>query len=62
MSLRDRAKLLALRIVFVATALPGTVLGVTGLVLWAIADGAESAAQPLLRDEDVDDEAEDLPS
>lgn len=51
MSLRDRAKLLALRVVYVATVIPGTVLGVSGFVLWAIADGAESAAQPLLKAE-----------
>ncbi len=55
MSLREKAKLAVLTTVYVATAIPGTVLGVTGLVLWAIADSAENAMQPYLRREPPDD-------
>ena len=55
MSLREKAKLAVLTTVYVATAIPGTVLGVTGLVLWASADSAESEMQSYLRREPPDD-------
>jgi len=35
--------------IYLATAIPGTVLGLSGLALWAIADAAEIAAQPYLK-------------
>lgn len=34
--------------IYLATAIPGTVLGLSGLALWAIASAAEIAAQPYL--------------
>lgn len=55
MSLRERVKLTVLTTVYVATAIPGTVLGIAGLVLWAIADSAESEMQSYLRREPPDD-------
>lgn len=35
--------------IYLATAIPGTVLGLSGLALWAIAGAAEIAAQPYLK-------------
>jgi ABC-type Fe3+ transport system permease subunit len=43
---RRRARLAALRAAYLAAAIPGTVLGVSGLMLWAIASALEDAAQP----------------
>jgi hypothetical protein len=50
-----RARLFALRAVYLATALVGTALGVTGLVLWAVADAIGTAAQPDLEREERGD-------
>lgn len=54
-SLREKAKLAALTTVYLATAIPGTVLGIAAFVLWGIANEAESASQPYLRREPPDD-------
>ena len=39
--------------IYLATAIPGTVLGLSGLALWAIAGAAEIAAQPYLNNRGV---------
>ena len=53
--LREKAKLTVLTTVYVATALPGTVLGIAAFVLWSVADSAENAMQEYLHREPPDD-------